>query len=79
MQEELTSRIFNLIIGRVFKKVYLSFGESRRGEMERVFLSDDDRQKQDFIKKHVPNFKKLFEEEAQKVEEELELEIENSL
>ena len=75
-QKKLGSRMFDLVIGRVLKVAYLNLAEAGRGEMERVFLSDDAVQKENFIKKNIPNFKKIFDEEAKKLNEEIKLEIE---
>ena len=74
-QADLSLRIFDLVIGRVFKKAYLNFAKKGKENMEKVFLSDDDKEKEKFIKKNIPNFKKLLEEESKKIEEEIKVEI----
>ena len=81
-QTNLNLRIFDLVIGRVLKRVYLSLDGKGRENMEKIFLSGPEgypeKEKEKFIKKYIPNFKKLFEEEAKKIEEEIKAEIENS-
>lgn len=78
-QINLSSRIFDLVIGRVLKRAYLNLNEAERKDMESVFLSDNDKEKEKFIKKYIPNFKKLFEEAAKKIEEEIKVEVEKQI
>jgi len=63
-QAQLGSKIFSLVIARVLTKNYPELNESDKQnmDMEKIFL--------------LPNFKKLFKEEAKKVEEEIKAEIE---
>jgi len=75
-QMDLSSRIFDLVIGRVLKRAYLDFDQTEKENMEKVFLLDDNLQKEKFIKKYIPSFKKLFNEEMKKIEEEIKAEIE---
>lgn len=75
-QEEMASRIFELVIGRVFKQVYLRLDENGRKNAEVVFTSGDDKGKDEFIEKYIPDFKKIFEEESKNIEKELRLEVE---
>lgn len=75
-QKNLGSRIFNLVIGRVLKNVYLNLDENSRGNMEKTFLSDETEEKSEFIKKYIPNLEKLLKETAEKIEEEIKEEIE---
>ena len=69
------TRLFDLVLGKVLKRVYLDISDSERKEMEKVFLSDDDKLKEKFVKKYIPNFKELFEEESKKIEEEIKFEM----
>ncbi len=80
-QEEanLSSRVLDLVIDRVFKYAYESFNEKTRSDMERTFLLEDDLEKEKFIKKNIPNFKKLFSEEAKKIEKQIKAEIEKQI
>ncbi len=78
-QIDLSSRIFDLVIGRVLKGAYSGFDEKTKKEMDETFLSDNDKEKEKFIKKNIPNFKKLFEEEAKKIEEKIKAEIEQKI
>lgn len=78
-QKDLSRRIFNLVIGRVMKIAYVGFDEKTKKDMDAIFLSGSDEEKEKFIKKHIPNFKKLFEEETKKIEEEIKSEIEKQI
>jgi hypothetical protein len=68
---DIITTISNLVIGRVFKRVYLGLDENGKKEMEEMFLSGDDKEKERFIKKHIPNFKKLFDRETEEIEGEI--------
>ena len=70
-RSKLNSRIFDLIIGRVLKRVYSGLNEDGKKNMERVFLSDSDKEKGEFIKKYITDFKKIFNEEAEKIDKEI--------
>lgn len=72
----LNSKIFDLLIGRVLKRIFLNLDEAGKSDMEAVFLSDDDAKKEEFMGRHASDFKKFFEEEAKKIEEEIKLNIE---
>ena len=78
-QASLTPRIFDLVIGRVFKKIYLGFDEAGKKAMAKIFSGDSDEEKEKFIKKQVPDFKKIFEEEAKKIEAEIKEEINSQI
>jgi len=78
-QSSLTPRIFDLVIGRVFKRIYLGFDEAGRKAMAKIFSGDSDEKKEEFIKKHIPNFKKLFKEQAEKIEAEIKEEINSQI
>jgi len=70
-QKNFGSRIFVLAIGRVLKRAYAELDGKNKENMERVFMSDDDKAKEKFVKEYIPNFSKFFEEEAKKVQEEI--------
>lgn len=78
-ETDLDLRIFDLVIGRVFKSIYLSLDKKGKENMEKVFLSADNKEKIKFIKKYIPNSKKLFKEESKKIEEEIKSEIEKQI
>ncbi len=78
-QKKLGLRVFDLVLDRVLRRVYLEFNEAEKSEMEKAFSSDSDKEREKFIKKYVPNFKELFEEEAKKIEAELKVEIEKQV
>jgi len=78
-QNALSARILNLVLGRVLKRVYSNLDSERRKEMKKVFESGNDAEKVKFAKKHMSNFKLLFEEEGKSVEKELKDEIMNQI
>lgn len=77
-QTELALRIFDLVITKVLKKAYVNFNEETKENMNIVFESDNDRDKEDFIKKHIPNFKEQFKEEIKNIEHNIKIEIEKN-
>ena len=82
-QEELSSRIFDLVVGRVLKRAYVNFDAQTKEEIGKIFSSNSvessSEEKENFIKKHIPNFEKLFEEEAKIIEEEIKAETEKQI
>jgi len=82
-QKDLNSRIFDLIIGRVLKRAYLNLDEKGKESMDKIFLSEPkgypDEEKRRFVKKYIPDFEKLFEDELKKLEEEIKAEIEKQV
>ena len=74
-QKKLGSRIFDLVIGRVLKNIHAGLDEIGKANMEKVFLSEDEKAEGEFIRKNAPNFKELFEEEAKKINGEIAEEI----
>lgn len=74
-----TTVIFNLVVGRVLKRVYLDLDKQGKEKMEKTFLSDDENKKEEFVKKYIPNFKDIFKEEAKKIQEEFRIEIEKQV
>ena len=77
-EADLNEKIFDLILGRVFKKAYLDLDQDERTNMEKVFDSDDEKEKEEFIKKYVLNFKDIFKIEAKNIEEGIKTEIEKN-
>jgi len=76
LESDLDSRIFDLVIGRILKKIYLGLDGKEKEGAVKTFLFNDNKKREAFVKKYIPNFKKLFEEETKKIEEEIEAEIE---
>ncbi len=66
------AKIFDLVMGRVFKSVYLKLNEDDKKKMEKVFLSGSDNEKEKFIKKYMPNFEEIFSQEVKKIGQEIE-------
>ncbi len=75
-QTTLSLRIFDLLISRVLKNSYSTFDEDTKKELDEVFNLNDNQKKEEFIKKHIPNLKKLIRDESKILEEEIKLEIE---
>ena len=78
-QKAMSSRIFDLVIGEVLKRAYAGFNEETKQAMDVIFLSDDDKKKEEFIKKNIPDFKGIFQEEVEKIEQQIKLEIEKRI
>jgi len=78
-QMEFSLRIFDLIIARILKKVHSTLDESSKKILEAAFASGTEKEKDEAVKKYIPNFKKLFEEEAKKIEEEIKEEIKKQI
>ena len=75
-QTDLNSRIFDLVIGRVLRRIYLDLNNEDRERLEKTFLSDNQKGKEEFIKKNITKFKIFFKEETKKIEKEINTEIE---
>jgi len=75
-QADLNLRVLNLIINRVLKKIYINLDEDKKNNMKEILSSDDKNRKEYFIKNSIPNFNKIFEDEAKRIEEEIKEEIE---
>ena len=71
---DLSLRIFNLIIGRVLKRVYLDFDEKIDENIKEI-LNDGKNAK--LAKNYMLDFKKVFDEEAIKIGKEIKDEIES--
>jgi hypothetical protein len=78
-QQKLGLKIFDLVLDRVLRKIYYNFNESNKADMDKIFSSGGEKEKKDFIKKYIPDFDKIFKEEAGKIEEELKIEIEKQI
>jgi hypothetical protein len=78
-QKDLSLRIFNLVLGKVLREAYSGFDEETKKEMEKVFDSENDGEKDGFLKKNIPDFKKRFEEEMKKTEDGIKAEIEKRI
>jgi len=71
-EADLSLRIFNLIIGRVLKRIYLDFDEKVDESIKEIL---NNRKNVGLAKKYMPDFKKIFDEEAVKIEKEIKDEI----
>ena len=74
-QDEIADRILNIALKRVFERIYSSLDRNTQELVESVFVSGEDKEKMDVVSKYFSDVKLLFEEELQKVKEELVEEI----
>lgn len=74
-QKHLAQRILDLALGRALKTLYLQLDETNQKSMENVFLSSNKKEKENFLKKHLKNFKTIFEREIKELENEIKAEI----
>lgn len=73
--KELAEKIFCLILGRVFKNAYLLAPDGEKPKIEKILSSGSQKEKEEFVKKYLPDFQKVFLQEAQKIEEEIRLKM----
>lgn len=78
-ENKLSFRIFNLAIKKVLKRAYLRLNAEDKKIFEDIFNSGSEEEKSVAIKNYIPDFIKLFEEEAEKIEKELKSGIEKSI
>ena len=78
-QKDLGVKIFDLVIGRVLEKIYLGLTEKEKEAMDKIFDGSSDEEKGKFAQKYMSNFEELFEEEGNKVEEEIKAEMEKQV
>jgi hypothetical protein len=72
-QIDLNSRIFDLILGRALKRVYLEFDEKTKQSVKELTTLSKGKKP---TKKYMPDLKALFEQEAQNIEKEIKEKIE---
>jgi hypothetical protein len=70
-QKEISYRIFDLILGRILKIVYLRLNEKERENMGTTFSLGDEKLKEKFIKENIPDFEKLFIQETKNIDDEI--------
>ena len=78
-ERQLSSNFFGLVTSRSLKRAYKGFSEETKAEMDKVFSLSDDKPKEKFIKENIPDFKKMFQEEADKLSDDIKKEIEKRL
>ena len=78
-QKALASRVFNLVVNRVVKRAYSTFDEKNKEAIDEIFATGDDKEKEKFIKKNIPDLGGLFAEEHKKIEDELRADVEKTL
>jgi len=78
-QSDISKRIYELVLGRVLKRVYLGLGDNSKKEMEKVFLSNEDNLKEQFLKDNISDFESVFKEELEKINQEILEELKNQI
>jgi len=78
-QRKIGSEILGLISSRVFKRAYSGFDKKGKEEMGKVFSSGSNEEKDKFVQEYIPDFEKIFEEEALKIDEEIKSEIKKQI
>lgn len=74
--KKIISRMNSLILERMLKNIYSTFDELGKKEMTNIFFSRNKKAKEKFVKKYLPNFKNIFNTEAEKLKKEIKKEIE---
>lgn len=74
-KEELSERLMDLAIGRVFKSLHSKVSDKEKLIMEKIFESGSDEEKEKFMKKYLPNFESAYKDELVKLAEELSQEM----
>lgn len=77
-QIALNARIFKLVLGRVFKRVYETLDDEGKEAIQSIFNANDETAKELFIKERVPDFETIFKEEADHIEKEILSEVEKT-
>ena len=75
LKDPVAAKFFDLMLGRIFKRVYLSLDEAGKKNVQEVFFSGSDMGKEEFIKIYIPDFDALFSEEVEKLKKELALDF----
>lgn len=70
-QTKTSSKVFDLIFGRVLKKAYLDFDEKIKKSIKEMLAGKK------ISKKQMPDLKALFDQESKTIEQEIKTEIEN--
>lgn len=70
-QKKIIENAEGLILDRVFMKIDAKLNDKERQEMEKVFASDNDKQKALLLKQYAPNFVELLKEETLKTVKEI--------
>lgn len=76
-QKNISNRIFNIALKRIFKKIYLEKNEMDKAIMESIFLNGTNEEKDDFFKNNFLKFEDDFKKEISKISEEIKAEISN--
>lgn len=70
-QHELSERIMDLAIARVFKNLHSRINDKEKIAMEKIFESGSNTEKEKFMKKYLPNFESDYKAELAKLADEL--------
>jgi len=70
-QNSFSARAFNVLLNRILKNLYSTLDETEKARIEKVFSSGTDEEKDEFFKKYSKDIKKIFQEESEKLERDL--------
>ncbi len=70
-EKQLTQDIFDLLLERVFKNLYVSLDKEGKEKMSEIFSSQNERMQEEFITAHLPNIEDVFRKEAEKIKKEI--------
>jgi hypothetical protein len=70
-QLDVSKRVMNLALIRIYKKLHQKATEQEKKQMEEIFESGSEQEKENFIKKYLPDFEEVYKKELSKIVEEL--------
>ncbi len=74
-ERKITKDLFELVLERVLKNLYLSLSESDKKKMNDIFLSQNQELQEEFITTHLPNLEDVLYKEMGKIESEIKKDI----
>jgi len=70
-EEKISTEIQDILLGRVFKKLYILLPEDKQKNMAEIFFSDDENTKTEFLNENKEKFELIFQQEAEILKKEL--------
>lgn len=74
-EKKIAQNLFDLLLEKVLKQLYLSLNEDGKKKMAEVFLSQDQKLQEEFITTHLPNLEDVLHQEAEKIREKIKADI----
>ncbi len=76
----LEEKILDLALGRAIKSAYKRLSYEQQKQMQEIFSrASNNQDKQEFFEKNIMDFNKIFEQEVQKLQQEIFEEIKNRI